>query len=219
MGEKGRGGREGDGGTRARQCLCGGGKRQRRWRREHGGSCWILAAAALKFGGRLPFNPQRLRRCPTPRPHRQSSLGWRGRDEVSQPSEDVGPCWSSVRACCAEIFRERALRRRARTSVPLPWATASRQARQHAASQSWRMEAQPLDMLEAATIVMAVPVTMPWCHIRGNEMGLASMGAWPTTRHEVSGTRPVMTYNCIPVFRVAGAGDVRCLSCCSARAL
>ena len=61
------------------------------------------------------------------------------------------------------------------------------------ASQSWLMEAQPLGMLEVANILMAVLATMPWCYIRGYEMDLAFMGAWPTTRREDVGTRPVIT--------------------------
>ena len=55
------------------------------------------------------------------------------------------------------------------------------------------MEAQPLGILEVATRVMVVLATTPWCHIRGYEMVLAFMGAWPTARHEDSETRPVLT--------------------------
>ena len=184
--------------TRARECLCGGGIRQQRWLRAHSGCCWILAAAALNlqsaasFGGRMPFSPQRVPKCPTPRPHRKPSLGWRCRDEMSYPLGDVGSRRPSSRACCVKSFRERALRRRARKSLPLPWATTSRQAHQQAASPPWLTEGQPLGMLKVATIAMVVLAAMPWCHSRGYEMSLASAGVWPTTRHEDSGMRPMM---------------------------
>ena len=94
---------------------------------------WLLldpGGSSVELRRPLAFQSAALAQMSHTTTNRESNLGWRGRDEMSQPLEDVGSRRPSFRACCAEIFRGRALRRRVRTSLPLPWATSSRQAHQ-----------------------------------------------------------------------------------------